>query len=103
MPTGNLHSRRLLRLSPGLTPAAQSALSRRCEVAVQITFCGTRGSTPAPGKAYVRYGGHTSCVALAHDGAAAPTLILDGGTGLANLDKVLGEAPFEGTILLGHL
>jgi phosphoribosyl 1,2-cyclic phosphodiesterase len=69
---------------------------------VQIFFCGTRGSTPAPGAAHVRYGGHTSCVALAHDGAA-PALVLDGGTGLANLDKVLGEAPFEGTILLGHL
>jgi phosphoribosyl 1,2-cyclic phosphodiesterase len=69
---------------------------------VQIYFCGTRGSTPAPGKAHVRYGGHTSCVALANDGDA-PTLVLDGGTGLANLDRVLGEAPFEGTILLGHL
>ena len=69
---------------------------------MQIVFCGTRGSTPAPGKAQVRYGGHTSCVALAHDGAA-PTLVLDGGTGLAYLDQVLGEAPFEGTILLGHL
>ena len=69
---------------------------------MQIFFCGTRGSTPAPGKAHVRYGGHTSCVALAHDGAA-PSLVLDGGTGLANLDRVLGEAPFEGTILLGHL
>src|SRR5262249_37249351 len=34
---------------------------------------------------------------------AALTLVLDGGTGLANLDQVLGEAPFEGTILLGHL
>lgn len=69
---------------------------------MQIFFCGTRGSTPAPGATHVRYGGHTSCVALANDGTA-PTLVLDGGTGLANLDQVLGEAPFEGTILLGHL
>lgn len=50
----------------------------------------------------MRYGGHTSCVALAHDGAA-PSLVLDGGTGLTNLDRVLGDAPFDGTILLGHL
>lgn len=70
---------------------------------MELFFCGTRGSTPAPGKAHVRYGGHTSCVALAHDGAAAPALVLDGGTGLANLDLLLGAAPFEGTILLGHL
>jgi phosphoribosyl 1,2-cyclic phosphodiesterase len=69
---------------------------------VQVFFCGVRGSTSAPGTAYVRYGGHTSCVALAHDGAA-PSLVLDGGTGLANLDRMLGDAPFDGTILLGHL
>jgi phosphoribosyl 1,2-cyclic phosphodiesterase len=30
-------------------------------------LCGVRGSTPAVGAEYVRYGGHTSCVALAHD------------------------------------
>jgi phosphoribosyl 1,2-cyclic phosphodiesterase len=69
---------------------------------VDLFFCGVRGSTPAPGAAYVRYGGHTSCVALAHDGAA-PSLVLDGGTGLANLDPVLAGAPYDGTILLGHL
>jgi phosphoribosyl 1,2-cyclic phosphodiesterase len=69
---------------------------------LQLFFCGVRGSTPAPGEAYLRYGGHTSCVALAHDGEA-PSLVLDGGTGLANLDLVLGNAPFNGTILLGHL
>jgi len=69
---------------------------------VEIYFCGTRGSMPAPGDAYVRYGGHTSCVALARDGTR-PTLVLDGGSGLVNLDRVLGDAPFQGTILLGHL
>lgn len=69
---------------------------------MEIYFCGTRGSTPAPGEAYARYGGHTACVALAHDGSA-PNLVLDGGTGLANLDSLLGVAAFDGTILLGHL
>ena len=69
---------------------------------MEIYFCGTRGSTPAPGEAYVRYGGDTSCVALAHDGSA-PSLVLDAGTGLVNLDRLLGAAAFEGTILLGHL
>jgi ribonuclease BN (tRNA processing enzyme) len=33
-------------------------------------MCGVRGSTPAVGSEYVRYGGHTSCVALAHDHAS---------------------------------
>src|SRR5215472_12439839 len=49
---------------------------------LRIHLCGVRGSTPAPGAEFVRYGGHTSCVALAHDGAAGPTLVLDAGTGL---------------------
>ena len=47
-------------------------------------------------------GGHTSCVAVAHDGAA-PNLILDGGTGLRSLTDVLGGQPFLGTMILSHL
>jgi ribonuclease BN (tRNA processing enzyme) len=70
---------------------------------VLITFCGVRGSTPAPGAAYVRYGGNTSCVAVAHAPGAAPVLALDAGTGLASLTGLLGGAAFAGTILLSHL
>ena len=75
-------------------------------------MCGVRGSTPAVGGEFVRYGGHTSCVALAHDdpgagegapGPARPTLILDAGTGLQTASKLLGGAPYEGTIVLSHL
>ena len=90
-----------------------------------VTFCGVRGSTPAPGAPFVRYGGSTSCVALAHggpgdegaggagagrDGAAGqrgagapPVLLLDAGTGLANATGLLRGEPFAGTILLTHL
>jgi len=50
----------------------------------------------------VRYGGHTSCVALAHDGEP-PSLVLDAGTGIRRLTHVLGGGPFRGSILLGHL
>ncbi len=57
---------------------------------------------PVPGAEFVRHGGHTSCVALAHDGAQ-PNLVLDAGSGLVNLDRVLGVVPFRGTILIGHL
>jgi ribonuclease BN (tRNA processing enzyme) len=70
---------------------------------VLITFCGVRGSTPAPGADYVRYGGNTSCVAVAHGPGAAPVLALDAGTGLASLTGLLGGAAFAGTILLSHL
>lgn len=68
-----------------------------------ITFCGVRGSTPAPGAPYVRYGGNTSCVAVAHDGGPGPVLVLDAGTGLASVTSLLGGAAFQGTILLSHL
>jgi phosphoribosyl 1,2-cyclic phosphodiesterase len=61
-----------------------------------------RGSTPAPGAQFVRYGGHTSCVAVSR-GDEAPRLVLDGGTGLQRLSRELAGAPFRGTILLGHL
>jgi phosphoribosyl 1,2-cyclic phosphodiesterase len=70
---------------------------------VRLYLCGVRGSTPAPGAEFLRYGGHTSCVAIAHDHAARPTLVLDAGTGLRQVTRLLGGAPFDGTILLTHL
>lgn len=65
-------------------------------------FCGTRGSTPVSGVAQSRYGGGTSCLALAHRGQP-PTLVLDAGTGLQQLPLILGGRPFRGTMLLSHL
>jgi ribonuclease BN (tRNA processing enzyme) len=41
-------------------------------------------------------------VALAHDGEA-PTFVLDAGTGLSRLSRLLGDRPFRGAIVLGHL
>jgi len=70
---------------------------------VRIHFCGVRGSTPAPGQDFLRYGGHTSCVAIAHDRTAVPTLILDAGTGVRNVTPLLDGKAFSGTILLTHL
>ncbi len=100
---------------------------------MRINFCGVRGSTPAPGIDFIRYGGHTSCLALAHSGGSGsdaprgaevqsgskgrpdaegqsgaegqrPTLILDAGAGLQTVSAgLLDGAPFDGTILLTHL
>ncbi len=71
---------------------------------MRVHLLGVRGSTPAPGSPFVRYGGHTSCVALAADDDPVPTLVLDAGTGLCQLGGMLGPAaPFRGTILLTHL
>jgi len=69
---------------------------------LRLFLGGVRGSTPASGPEFVRYGGHTSCVALAHDGEP-PTLLLDAGTGLRQVTPLLDGAPFDGTLLLGHL
>lgn len=69
---------------------------------MRLVLLGVRGSTPAPGPDFVRYGGHTSCVAVALDGQM-PSLILDAGTGLRNLSALLGGRPFSGAIVLGHL
>jgi phosphoribosyl 1,2-cyclic phosphodiesterase len=69
---------------------------------MRVVMCGVRGSTPAPGREFVRYGGNTSCVALARDGAPT-TVVLDAGTGLRRLSALLNGRAFSGTILLGHL
>jgi phosphoribosyl 1,2-cyclic phosphodiesterase len=69
---------------------------------VRLLFCGVRGSTPSPGPEFVRIGGHTSCVALAHDGEPW-SLALDAGTGLRRLTDNLDGRAFSGTLLLTHL
>lgn len=70
-----------------------------------LSFLGCRGSTPVSGADYARYGGATSCLAVWADDAGdpAPHLVLDAGTGFVNLEHVLDDEPFEGTVLLSHL
>jgi ribonuclease BN (tRNA processing enzyme) len=70
---------------------------------LRVHVCGARGSTPASGAAFLRYGGHTPSIALAHDGAPVPTLVLDAGTGITQLGTLLGGAAFSGAIVLTHL
>ena len=54
---------------------------------MRVTFHGVRGSVPAPGPLTARYGGNTSCVEVRiSDGS---TLVLDAGTGLRELGKIL--------------
>jgi phosphoribosyl 1,2-cyclic phosphodiesterase len=70
---------------------------------VELILLGVRGSTPAPGADFVRYGGHTSCVAVVAAAAGPPTLLMDAGTGIRSLPDLLDGAPFAGSILLSHL
>lgn len=70
---------------------------------MKLELLGVRGSTAAPGPEFVRYGGHTSCVAVTADGGDRPTLVLDAGTGLRTLTARLDGAAYDGSILLSHL
>jgi ribonuclease BN (tRNA processing enzyme) len=70
---------------------------------VRLAILGVRGSTPAPGAAFVRYGGHTSCIAVLADADDVPHLVLDAGTGVRDLPDLLGGRPFDGAIVLSHL
>ena len=70
---------------------------------MRLSLLGVRGSTPAPGPDFVRYGGHTSCVAVTPRGQDVPTLLLDAGTGIRSLSAQLPGPGFQGSILLSHL
>ncbi len=69
---------------------------------MRLALLGVRGSTPAPGAAFARSGGHTSCVAVLADGRSAPSLVLDAGTGIRDLPSLTGQA-FHGAVVLTHL
>jgi len=70
---------------------------------MRLTFLGVRGSTPAPGPDFIRFGGHTSCVAVARDADSEPVLALDAGTGLRALTPLLSPDAFIGSMLISHL
>jgi phosphoribosyl 1,2-cyclic phosphodiesterase len=70
---------------------------------VKLWMLGVRGSTPSPGLDFVRYGGHTSCIAVAPDDGDVPSLVLDAGTGVRSLSAMLPAPAFEGAIFLSHL
>jgi len=69
---------------------------------VRLTFLGVRGSTASPGPDFVRYGGNTSCIAVSPDDGP-PDLVLDAGTGIRGLPRLLGGSAYSGTVLLSHL
>lgn len=53
-----------------------------------VTFWGTRGSIPTPGRITEKYGGNTPCVAVQHKDTI---IILDAGSGIRNYGLVLAE------------
>ncbi len=67
-----------------------------------ITFWGTRGSIPSPGKDKSKYGGNTSCVEVKLPNNQL--IILDAGTGIRELGKSLlrREKEVRAYIFLSH-
>ena len=57
-----------------------------------MSLWGTRGSTPTPGAKYLRHGGNTSCMSIAHEGEV---FIFDAGSGIRDL----GQELMDGTVL----
>lgn len=68
---------------------------------MRVTFWGVRGTFPATGQRFVRYGGDTMCIEVE---CATTRLILDAGSGLRALGERLAKqgAPTEAHLLLSH-
>ncbi|HEX2652775.1 MAG TPA: MBL fold metallo-hydrolase [Xanthobacteraceae bacterium] len=65
-----------------------------------VKFWGVRGSIAVPGASTVRYGGNTSCIEVR---CGQNLVILDAGTGLRELGRVLKTAlPIHADIFLSH-
>lgn len=67
---------------------------------MKIKVWGCRGSLPSPGPENIVYGGNTSCVQILKDDQC---IILDGGSGIQRLGKIIGPEVKEIHILLTHL
>ncbi len=67
---------------------------------MQVTFYGVRGSCPAPGPEFVKYGGNTACVHVSTDDGT--DIILDAGTGIKNLGQKLIQQSNDIHLLLTH-
>jgi len=67
---------------------------------VRIRLWGTRGSVASPGADTARHGGNTSCVEVC--GEDGTLLVLDAGTGIRPLGRVLGSTARRIHILLTH-
>jgi len=58
--------------------------------AMKLSFWGTRGSTPRPGKETLKYGGNTSCISV--EMTKDRLFVFDAGTGIIELGRSLAAA-----------
>jgi phosphoribosyl 1,2-cyclic phosphodiesterase len=67
---------------------------------MEVEFWGVRGTAPAPGRDYLKYGGHTPCVSVIS--SAGEIAIIDAGTGIKKLGERLMAGPAAAELRL-HL
>jgi phosphoribosyl 1,2-cyclic phosphodiesterase len=69
---------------------------------MRVTFWGVRGTFPATGAAFARYGGDTMCIEVE---CGATRIVLDAGSGLRALGAQLNvqDEPIVAHIVLSHL
>lgn len=71
---------------------------------MKITTWGTRGSIPVSGGRFARYGGATTCLEITVPTARGPSrIIIDGGTGIAELARNRAEGWGDTLILQTHV
>lgn len=58
---------------------------------MELEFWGVRGTAPASGRNYLKYGGHTPCLSVIS--SAGDVVIIDAGTGIKNLGEKLMAGP----------
>lgn len=78
-------------------------LNRIIEDKIDVEFWGVTGAFPAPGKNFIKYGGHTSCITL--NFVNERTIILDAGSGIIPLGNELitkNQNPIEADIFITH-
>ncbi len=57
-------------------------------MATRVKYYGVRGSTPAIGSAFIKFGGHTTCVFIEHNNTK---IIIDAGTGIRSLSNEIKQ------------
>lgn len=67
--------------------------------AMRVTFWGVRGTFPATGAAFARYGGDTMCIEVECEGVR---VVLDAGSGLRGLGAKLKQKASRTHIVLSH-
>lgn len=70
---------------------------------MKITTWGTRGSIPVSGSRFARYGGATTCLEITTDSHGPSRVIIDGGTGLAELARRRADRWDDTVVLQTHV